>query len=149
MLMNLIHVCCHWNSQKTPHISPFRASYGVSFMSISTEIDRVIKGFYCTWYVLVYCTLKMSTFPRGRLINVVLYIIQKLTAIMLWQMLQASHCNNIGICLFIICCWKHQELIITTHLLSIEHADWSKQLDVFKARDAKIWQREFPVGFPV
>ena len=24
-----------------------RASYGVSFMSISTEIDRVIKGFYC------------------------------------------------------------------------------------------------------
>ena len=27
---------------------------------------------------------------------------------------------------------------ITTHLLSIERADWSKQLDVFKARDAKI-----------
>ena len=25
----------------------FRASYGVSFMSTSTEIDRVIKGFYC------------------------------------------------------------------------------------------------------
>ena len=24
-----------------------RASYGVSFMSTSTEIDRVIKGFYC------------------------------------------------------------------------------------------------------
>ena len=38
---------------------------------------------------------------------------------------------------------------ITTHLLSIERTDWSKQLDVFKARDAKIWQREFPVGFPV
>ena len=36
------------NSQKTPHTSPFRASYGVSFMSTSTEIDRVIKGFYCT-----------------------------------------------------------------------------------------------------
>ena len=33
---------------KTPHTSPFRASYGVSFMSTSTEIDRVIKGFYCT-----------------------------------------------------------------------------------------------------
>ena len=30
---------------------PFRASYGVSFMSTLTEIDRVIKGFYCmlTW----------------------------------------------------------------------------------------------------
>ena len=39
--------------------------------------------------------------------------------------------------------------MLTTHLLSIERADWSKQLDVFKARDAKIWQREFPVGFPV
>ena len=25
-----------------------RASYGVSFMSTSTEIDRAIKGFYCT-----------------------------------------------------------------------------------------------------
>ena len=35
------------NSQKTLHTSPFRASYGVSFVSISTEIDRVIKGFYC------------------------------------------------------------------------------------------------------
>ena len=34
------------NSQKTLHTSPFRASYGVSFMSTSTEIDRVIKGFY-------------------------------------------------------------------------------------------------------
>ena len=32
---------------KTPHTSPFRASYGVSFMNTSTEIDRVIKGFYC------------------------------------------------------------------------------------------------------
>ena len=32
---------------KTPHTSPFRASYGVSFMSTSIEIDRVIKGFYC------------------------------------------------------------------------------------------------------
>ena len=41
-------ICCPLNSQKTPHTSPFRASYGVSFMSTSTEIDRVIKGFYCT-----------------------------------------------------------------------------------------------------
>ena len=32
---------------KDTHTSPFRASYGVSFMSTSTEIDRVIKGFYC------------------------------------------------------------------------------------------------------
>ena len=38
---------------------------------------------------------------------------------------------------------------VTTHLLSIERADWSKQLDLFIARDAKIRQREFPVGFPV
>ena len=35
------------HSQKTPHTLPFRASYGASFMSTSTEIDRVIKGFYC------------------------------------------------------------------------------------------------------
>ena len=38
---------------------------------------------------------------------------------------------------------------ITTHLLSIERADWPKLHDMFKARDAKAWQREFPVGFPV
>ena len=35
---------------------PFRASYGVSFMSTSTEIDRVIKGFYCIWVnSLLFC----------------------------------------------------------------------------------------------
>ena len=32
----------------THNMLPFRASYGVSFVSISTEIDRVIKGFYCS-----------------------------------------------------------------------------------------------------
>ena len=36
-------------THKRPHTSPFRASYGVSFMSTSTEIDRVIKGFYCIY----------------------------------------------------------------------------------------------------
>ena len=30
----------------TPYL-PLRASYGVSFMSTSTEIDGVIEGFYC------------------------------------------------------------------------------------------------------
>ena len=34
---------------------------------------------------------------------------------------------------------------ITTHLLSIERADWPKLHYMFKARDAKAWQREFPV----
>ena len=47
--LNFVYtICCPLNSQKTPHTSPFRASYGVSFMSTSTEIDRVIKGFYRT-----------------------------------------------------------------------------------------------------
>ena len=35
------------NSQKTPHTSPLRASYGMSFVSIFMKNDRVIKGFYC------------------------------------------------------------------------------------------------------
>ena len=39
--------------------------------------------------------------------------------------------------------------VITTHLLSIEHADWQKLHDMFNARDANVWQSEFPVGFPV
>ena len=41
---------------KTPHTSPFRASYGVSFMSTSTVIDRVIKGFYCT----IFCIMSLE-----------------------------------------------------------------------------------------
>ena len=40
-------------------------------------------------------------------------------------------------------------VFLTTHLLSIERADWPKPHDMFKARDAKAWQREFPVGSPV
>ena len=40
-------------------------------------------------------------------------------------------------------------VIITTHLLSIERANWPKLHDMFKAHDAIAWQREFPVGFPV
>ena len=38
------------NSQKTPHTSPLRASYGMSFVSILMKNDRVIKGFYCNMY---------------------------------------------------------------------------------------------------
>ena len=34
------------NLQKTPHTSPLRASYGMSFVSILMKNDRVIKGFY-------------------------------------------------------------------------------------------------------
>ena len=32
--------------------------------------------------------------------------------------------------------------------VSIECADWPRLHDMFKARDANAWQREFPVGFP-
>ena len=32
----------------------------------------------------------------------------------------------------------------TTHLLSIEHADWPNLHDRFRARDANVWQREIP-----
>ena len=35
-------------SQKTLHILPLRASYGVSFVSILAKNNRVMKGFYCT-----------------------------------------------------------------------------------------------------
>ena len=45
--------------------------------------------------------------------------------------------------------WWGNHNVVTTHLLSIERADWPKLHDMFKARDANVWQREFPVGFPV
>ena len=41
------------NSQKTPHTSPLRASYGMSFVSILMKNDRVIKGFYCISFFVV------------------------------------------------------------------------------------------------
>ena len=44
------------NSQKTPHTSPLRASYGMSFVSILMKNDRVIKGFYC-----IYCEHNNTT----------------------------------------------------------------------------------------
>ena len=37
----------------------------------------------------------------------------------------------------------------TTHLLSIEGADWPRLHNMFKARGVDTWQHEFPVGFPV
>ena len=52
------------NSQKTPHTSPLRASYGMSFVSILMKNDRVIKGFYCSF---VHSTLQ---YIQRRLISV-------------------------------------------------------------------------------
>ena len=50
------------NSQKTPHTSPLRASYGMSFVSILMKNDRVIKGFYCI--TLTKPLLFQPTFPK-------------------------------------------------------------------------------------
>ena len=36
-------------SQKAPHTSPWRASYGVSFVDIFDKIDRVITASHCIW----------------------------------------------------------------------------------------------------
>ena len=68
------------NSQKTPHTSPLRASYGMSFVSILMKNDRVIKGFYCikpigqmsdeSWKFLMYTVLALVNFypyPSGLL----------------------------------------------------------------------------------
>ena len=46
--MMSLHNMLPFQLTKDTHTSPFRASYGMSFMSTSTEIDRVIKGFYCS-----------------------------------------------------------------------------------------------------
>ena len=37
------------HSRKTPHISPLRVSYGVSFVRILKKIDRVITAPYCIY----------------------------------------------------------------------------------------------------
>ena len=43
--------------------------------------------------------------------------------------------------------WDLLNRSTTTHLLSIERADWPKLHNMFKAHDANVWQREFPVDF--
>ena len=48
------------NSQKTPHTSPLRASYGMSFVSILMKNDRVIKGFYCIVFILHMTSFHLS-----------------------------------------------------------------------------------------
>ena len=40
------------HSQKTPHISPMRASYGVSIVRIWEKIDSVIKATHCFSYIV-------------------------------------------------------------------------------------------------
>ena len=45
-------------SQRTPHILPSQASYGVSFVRILVKIDRVIEAPHCKWeFELTYVTL--------------------------------------------------------------------------------------------
>ena len=39
------------NPQKTPHTSPWRASYGMSFMNILEKIDRVITALHCSLFL--------------------------------------------------------------------------------------------------
>ena len=54
----ILHTSLQWrgqninkrlNLQKTHHTSPYRASYGVSFVRIFDKIDRVITAPHCTW----------------------------------------------------------------------------------------------------
>ena len=66
------------NSQKSPHTSPLRASYGMSFVSILMKNDRVIKGFYCilnwdqSWSIYLASFLSKLNFLR-HLICIQLY----------------------------------------------------------------------------
>ena len=43
-------------SQKTPHTSPSRASYGMSFVRIWVTIDSVIRAPHCTWHFNYWST---------------------------------------------------------------------------------------------
>ena len=68
------------NSQKTPHTSPLRASYGMSFVSILMKNDRVIKGFYCTYTHVQACHHCSSRFCAClfQVISQMLYPVAKL-----------------------------------------------------------------------
>ena len=62
---HLMTLSWDFNSQKTLHSSPSRASYGVSFISILEKNDSVIKRLYCRFYTLVpYLELSCSDLTR-------------------------------------------------------------------------------------
>ena len=51
----------HWlKPQKTPHTSPWRASYGMSFVNILDKIGRVITAPHSTWIYFVYTMAQLS-----------------------------------------------------------------------------------------
>ena len=52
-------------SQKTPHISPSRASYGVSFVRIWVKIDRVITAPYCIFFYKWPTMIKTGVIQRS------------------------------------------------------------------------------------
>ena len=58
------------NSQKTPHTSPLRASYGMSFVSILMKNDRVIKGFYCTTAIFAKSMVSPKQFSQEKVIGI-------------------------------------------------------------------------------
>ena len=80
----LLHTAMRWqqqniqqisNSQKTHHISPSRASYGVSVMSISHKIDRVTAAPHCTYNLLkIYSNVTVISYKRSRGRNVIIGI---------------------------------------------------------------------------
>ena len=70
---NMMTKAGHQNliSQKTPHISPSRAKYGMSIVSILVDIDHVIKDctvqswLLSTWYWAWCCTWCLQHIWRG------------------------------------------------------------------------------------
>ena len=67
-------------SQKTPHISPSRVSYGVSIMRILKKIDRIIMASHC----IMWLWWDLEEFELGRPVEsyytAVQYSMQKFTA---------------------------------------------------------------------
>ena len=55
------------HSQKTPHISPSRVSYGVSIVRIWEKIDHIIMALHCiSFSILLSCDFKIKLFPCVR-----------------------------------------------------------------------------------
>ena len=51
-------------SHNTPHTSPLRASYGMSFVSFWVKIDRVIMALHCILFHRYWCRSPNSLLPN-------------------------------------------------------------------------------------
>ena len=130
-----------WKGRNTGFILAVRPSVGLWTESCPLCIFNYTHLIHLYSYILISYFRKCVAFNVSCKISKFKVSVNSLTLLVLtWDPILTNSLGNHGVA---------RVSSITTHLLSIERADWPMLHDMFKARDVKAWQREFPVGFLV